>query len=167
MKKNVRRKHFTKNSGKMGPMTVSIKAPQEARYRSGGATGGIRGKKAAGDGSRGQSARKRGLGAAARPAEGPHAQPRGRPRRKKRRRERACFVRKRLRAKERAATADAGTAAGRAGAPGAQPRRPPRAKKHRLAKAPVLSKNPDKIQVIIAKNKPYMLHTACFFLIRI
>ena len=53
------------------------------------------------------------------------------------------------------------------GAQGAQPRRPPRAKKHRLAKAPVLSKNPDKIQVIIAKNKPYMLHTACFFLIRI
>ena len=43
-------------------MTVTLEAPQEARYRSGGATGGIRGKKAAGDGSRGQSARKRGLG---------------------------------------------------------------------------------------------------------
>ena len=57
-------------------MTVTLEALQEARYRSDGATGGIRGKKAAGDGSRGQSARKRGLGAAARPAEGPQAQPR-------------------------------------------------------------------------------------------
>ena len=60
----------------------------------GGATGFLCARKAAGGESRGQSARKRGLGAAARPAEGPQAQPRGRPRRKKRRRDRAWLVRK-------------------------------------------------------------------------
>ena len=143
-------------------MTVTLEALQEARYRSDGATGGIRGKKAAGDGSRGQSARKRGLGAAARPAEGPQAQPRGRPRRKKRRRDRAWLVRKGC---GRKCAATAVRRHGRrpgGGAGGAAPAPAVRKKASSRQGTGFSSKKPDKAQVIIAKNKPHTAYTTCF-----